>query len=486
MLQHRGLFDRIIGERVDLVHRRLILGVVSIVSIGAIENLGVSTALPLAERALGHLGLYGWVFSSFTLAMLVGGVVLGGIADRHRPTRSLTAGLLIFSLGLGTAGLAPSMLVVVVGRSIQGFGAGGSLVISYIVVNRYFGPAVRPKLLAIFATTWIVPSFIAPPLAGYVAQQTSWRLVILGIIPFTLAAGSVAFRSLRQIESQEEQAESKERDEPTIESLDPVDVDRSLVISGLIAASVSIGLALTIAGFSTHGTIRTLLLSVGLVVTMVSVALLVHRVTVLDRRSFVGTLLLRATISCAFFGIEPLLPLLLYRGKHLPIALAGLVLTSSSISWSGGSWLQGHRLGSLSTVQKVMLGTVLEAVGLVILMVDFLSPGLSGWYSELAWFLAGGGVGITYPAVTLLALGHAPLRSEGSISSVVQIFDAMGSSLGVGILGALVAASSVGSVAGTAYAAIGHRFALGVVGALGVLVLSFGLAVSLRRTSITS
>jgi MFS family permease len=417
--------------------------------------------------------------------MLVGGVVLGGVSDRYRPTRSLVLGLVIFVVGLGVAGSAPSMLIVVCGRCIQGFGAGGSLVISYIVVNRYFGPSVRPKLLAIFATTWILPSFVAPPLAGYIAQQASWRWVILGIIPFALVAGYVAFSSLGRVENEEYHSGGvvvvDDDEEQVVRS---AATERSLVISAAIALAVSIGLALVIAGFSAEHLDRVILLSVGLLVTVAAITLLILRVTVLERGSFIGTLLLRSTISFAFFGIEPLLPLLLFRNKHLPIALAGLVLTSSAVSWSGGSWLQGHRLRSLTTVQKVLLGTVIEAIGLVILAGDFSSPALSGWYSELAWFIAGAGVGITYPAATLLALGHAPLRAEGSVSSVIQIFDAMGSSLGVGILGSLVAVSTVGTTAATFNAELGHRFELGILLALGVLGISFLLTLAIRRSTV--
>src|SRR5947207_15746871 len=104
--------------------RGMTTGLVLTTTFIAAEALAVLTIMPQVERDLGDLSLYGWVFSGFMLASLLGTVAAGREADRVGPARPYVAGLVLFAAGLAVAGLAPSMAVLVVGRCLQGLGAG--------------------------------------------------------------------------------------------------------------------------------------------------------------------------------------------------------------------------------------------------------------------------------------------------------------------------------------------------------------------------
>src|ERR1700728_4628812 len=93
--------------------RALTVGLVLAVTFVAFEALAVATILPVVGRHLGDLRLYGWLFSAFLLASLVGIVVAGTLADRAPLGRPMAAGLALFSLGLVVGGTAPSMVVLV-------------------------------------------------------------------------------------------------------------------------------------------------------------------------------------------------------------------------------------------------------------------------------------------------------------------------------------------------------------------------------------
>jgi MFS family permease len=105
-------------------HRALTGGLVLTITLVAFESLAVATILPDVEDDLGGLGLYGWVFSAFFLGSLVGVVVAGQTTDRRGPAAAYLLGLGLFVAGLVAGGLAPSMLVLVVARFVQGLGAG--------------------------------------------------------------------------------------------------------------------------------------------------------------------------------------------------------------------------------------------------------------------------------------------------------------------------------------------------------------------------
>jgi len=95
--------------------RGLTVGLVLNVTFVAFEALAVATIMPLVANDLGGIELYGWVFSAFLLANLVGIVVAGEFADRFGPATPFGVGLALFSIGLLIGGLAPSMPVLVAG-----------------------------------------------------------------------------------------------------------------------------------------------------------------------------------------------------------------------------------------------------------------------------------------------------------------------------------------------------------------------------------
>src|ERR1700678_4434516 len=108
-------------------HRPLTAGLVLAVTFVAFEALAVATILPVVGRQLGDLRLYGWVFSAFLLASLIGIVLAGTLADRVPLGQPMLAGLALFAVGLIIGGTAPDMLVLVGGRGGGGpWGGGGA------------------------------------------------------------------------------------------------------------------------------------------------------------------------------------------------------------------------------------------------------------------------------------------------------------------------------------------------------------------------
>src|SRR5438876_583135 len=97
--------------------RGLTIGLVLNVTFVAFEALAIATVMPLVADDLSGLALYGWVFSSFLLADLVGIVLAGELADRSGPAVPFGVGLVLFAIGLLLGGLAPSMPVLVAARA---------------------------------------------------------------------------------------------------------------------------------------------------------------------------------------------------------------------------------------------------------------------------------------------------------------------------------------------------------------------------------
>src|SRR5205085_11334483 len=137
---------------------------------------------------LGGVALYGWVFSAFLLADLVGIVVAGELADRFGPAVPFGAGLGLFAIGLLIGGLAPSMPVLVGARAIQGFGAGAIPAVAYVVIGRTYPDALRPRMFAVLSTSWVVPGIAGPALAGFGADYAARWSAFRALLPLCLVA----------------------------------------------------------------------------------------------------------------------------------------------------------------------------------------------------------------------------------------------------------------------------------------------------------
>src|SRR5713226_7991820 len=112
--------------------RRLTLGLILITLGPAFEGLAVATILPRIVANLGGLSLYGWSFSAYMLATIVGLILAGDEADRKGPAFPFIIGVSLFVLGLILAGAASSMITFVLSRGVQGFGAGIIASVAYV------------------------------------------------------------------------------------------------------------------------------------------------------------------------------------------------------------------------------------------------------------------------------------------------------------------------------------------------------------------
>ena len=105
--------------------------------------------MPLVAADLDGLELYGWVFGGFFLSSGVAIPLTARAVDRSGLRWPFAAGLALFGGGLFVAGFAPSMLVLVLGRFLQGFGAGALNAVVYATVAIAYSPRERGRVLAL-------------------------------------------------------------------------------------------------------------------------------------------------------------------------------------------------------------------------------------------------------------------------------------------------------------------------------------------------
>jgi MFS family permease len=87
----------------------------------------------------------------------------------------LLGAVAVFFIGSTLCATAVSMTMLIVGRAIQGFGGGGLLTLSTIVISDMFSLRKRGKYYGFIGMTWAIANGIGPIMGGALTEKVSWR-----------------------------------------------------------------------------------------------------------------------------------------------------------------------------------------------------------------------------------------------------------------------------------------------------------------------
>ena len=438
--------------------RELTIGLVLTITLVGFESLAISTVMPIVADELGGLELYGWVFSAFFLGSLIGIVMVGSAIDRGGLAAPFAAGLGLFAVGLLAGGLAPSMIVLVFARFVQGLGAGTIQPIAYVAIGRSLPESLRPRMFATLSTAWILPGVIGPAIAGAVGESIGWRFVFLGLLPLIAVAGALTLEALRAVAV-------------------PPGVDESVAAAASrarlpLAITVAFGAGLLTLGLTSGQPAATIgLVAAGLLIGTYALRRLTPPGTLTARPVLPAAVLLRGVLTFAFFAVDAFVALTLVDYRGLSATAAGLALTAATISWTAGSWTQARGSARWPTHRFVQVGFAVVTLGLAAMML-VLVPEIPWAFALVAFGVAGFGMGLAYSPLALIVLRDASPESHGVATSSLSLTDSLGTALGTGLTGATVAASV--RATGNPEAGLAAGFALAVV--IGLL----GLALTTR------
>jgi MFS family permease len=425
------------------------LGAIALVSLMAFEAMAVAAAMPAIATALAGLRLYALAFGGMLATSVFGMVLAGRSCDRDGPLRAAAVGLLVFAAGLVIAGLAPGMGWLVAGRIVQGLGSGMLGVALYAGMGQVVPAALHPRLFAMMAAAWVLPALVGPAVAAWLVHHWGWRAVFLvaaALTPFAAALLLPAFRRL-----------GRPRHDPQADTPPPARLRW--------AALGAIG-ALLLHAASDTASAGPLIATVvaGLLASLLAATRLLPAGSLAAAPGLPAVIAQRALLASAFFSAEAFVPLYLTRQQGWSLGEAGLLLSAGAVMWSAGSAVQARLRSDRHRRHGLRAGLLAVALGVALVCLPA-ALDWTVWTVLPGWALAGFGIGLGFPMLSVLTLALSAPAEQGRNASALQLSDALGSSALLAVSGALF--NLVGSGGPRGHALVfGLAAAVALVGAM--------------------
>ncbi len=393
-----------------------------------LDNTVVNVALPTMKKDL-HVSTarLEWVVVAYALtfaALLITGGKLGDLYGRRR---LFVIGLVIFTASSLACGLASTAGLLIGARAVQGVGAALMTPATLSIITATFPPKERGQAIGVWAGVSALALAIGPLVGGVITEDINWNWIFFINVPVGVL-GIVASRIFIR----------ESRDTSHEQSLDLPGLATSAL--GLFSLSYAL-----IEGNDKGWTSPEILgFFVAAVVLLVAFVLLElrQRLPMLDLSlfkigSFSGANTVAMLVSMGMFGVFFFVSLYIQNILHYSATQAGamfLPMTMLIIVIAPIAGRLSDRVGS-----RWLMGGGMTIVGISLLLYQRATVSSTFWTLLPAMVLGGVGMAMTMSPMTAVAMGSVPVDKAGVGSGVLNSFRQVGGSLGIALMGAILA-----------------------------------------------
>ena len=393
-----------------------------------LDNTVVNVALPSIQRDLGiGLAELQWIVTGYALAFAALMLTGGKLADLLGRRLVFVAGLAIFTLSSFVCGFADSGDVLIGARIVQGVGAALMNPATLSIISATFAPEQRGLAIGIWAGVSALALAIGPLVGGLLTQHIDWSWIFYVNVPVGILAIAA---SLLLIDESKDESEVQRLDFP------------GLFTSGVGLFALTFGLIEANTYGWTSGRILTAF-AVAVVALVAFVLLeLRQRVPMLDLSlfrsgTFAGANLVVLLVALAMFGVFFFVSLYMQNILGYSPVEAGAAFLPMTILVILIAPFAGRASDRFGSRWLMTAGLGLVAVHLAY----FARLGLDATYLDLLPALLVGGIGmaLTMTPSAAAAVRSVPVDKSGVGSAVLNAFRQVGGSLGIAVMGAIMA-----------------------------------------------
>jgi EmrB/QacA subfamily drug resistance transporter len=393
-----------------------------------LDNTVVNVALPSIQKDLDvKLSELEWIVTAYALtfaALLITGGKLGDLLGRRR---LFVVGIAIFTLSSLACGLAPTAEFLIGARAVQGVGAALMNPASLSIITATFPPRERGQAIGIWAGVSAMALAIGPLVGGLIVDNINWNWIFFINVPVGVAGIIVSQLVIKE-----------SRDTSHEQSID---------LPGLITSTAGL-FALTYAliegnrhGWTSPEIVGLFAAAAALLVGFV---VLEHyqRLPMLDlslfrNSSFLGANLVAMLVSLGMFGVFFFVSLYIQNILGWSPTKAGasfLPMTILIILVAPVAGKLSDRVGS-----RWLMGVGMTLVSISLLLYQRVGLHSTFWTLLPAMLLGGVGMAMTMSPMTAAAMSSVPVDKAGVGSGVLNSFRQLGGSLGIALMGAILA-----------------------------------------------
>ena len=370
-----------------------------------------------------------WVVSGYALTFAVLMLTGGKLADMFGRRRIFIVGLTIFTASSLACGLATGAGFLIGARVVQGVGAALMNPATLSIIVATFPPRQRGTAIGIWVGVSAMALAIGPLIGGILTEQINWSWIFFINVPVGIA-GIIVSRLF--IDETRDESEEQRLDLP-----------------GLLSSAIGLfGLTYALIEGNNYGwgSARILGSLAVAAVALVTFVVLEHRqrVPMLDlslfkNSTFAGANVTMLLVALAMFGVFFFNSL--YLGQVLgysPIqtGAAFLPLTVLIVFVAPLAGRFSDKIGS-----RWLMGAGLVLLSGSLLSFSTLGVDSSFWDIVPGLVLGGFGMSLAMTPTTAAAMGSVPVDKAGVGSAVLNSMRQVGGSLGIALMGAIVAAS---------------------------------------------
>lgn len=403
------------------------------VALHAINIYVVTTLLPTIIQEIGGLTYYAWNTTLFVAASIVGSVLSAKLIERLGPRLAYLAALAAFSIGAAGCAMAPTMPVLLLGRTVQGLGGGVLFALSYALIRVVFDARLWPRAMALVSGMWGVATLGGPAIGGIFAQSGHWRPAFWVLVPVALLLALIVTSQFRG------KADAGPPPSPV-----------PWLTVALLVLSV---LAISAAGLSDHLAWNAAGIAAGVAIAAVIVRIDKHaRAKLLPTGAYslgtqLGVLYAVMSLLVAALTTEIFVPYFLQVVHPLTPLAAGYMTAMMAGGWTLASVYSAGR----SQAQAYRLIRISPMVVLAALAALAVTMPLTGW--QPAWLgnviycialtAVGFGIGLAWPHLLTRVLSAAAPGQENLASSSITTVQLYATALTAALAGVVVNAGGL-------------------------------------------
>jgi len=370
-----------------------------------------------------------WVVNGYALTFAVLMLTGGKLADMLGRRRIFVVGLVIFTAASLACGLATGATFLIGARIVQGVGSALMNPATLSIITATFPPRQRGMAIGIWVGVSAMALAIGPLVGGILTQQINWSWIFFINVPVGIAGIIVARFAI-----------DESRDESEEQRLD---------LPGLISSGVGLfALTYGLIEANNYGWTSGRIIA-SFVVAVVSLAIFVllelrQRLPMLDlslfkNSTFAGANVVMLLVALAMFGVFFFNSLYLGRILHYSPIQTGATFLPMTVLIVFVAPLAGRFSDKIGS--RWLMGAGLVLLSLSLLAFSTLDETSTFWDIVPGLLLGGVGMSLAMTPTTAAAMGSVPVDKAGVGSAVLNSMRQVGGSLGIALMGAIVAHS---------------------------------------------